>query len=178
MSKEEVDALVAPHSDSVDLVDSWLAHHGVDTSSRTGAGDWVTMTVTVEQAEKMLGTKYNVYKHIVTSETIVRTMSYSLPRVMHEHVSVVTPATYFGTIKAMRATSFVQSDDPMTTDATCGSKVTPACLRDLYNSAGYVPSATATNSLGIAGYLDEYANRADLQVRYPASLSRIDIHFS
>lgn len=27
----------------------------------------------------------------------------------------------------------------------------------------YVPSATDRNSLGVAGYLDEYANRADLR---------------
>lgn len=134
------------------------------------------MTVTVEQAEKMLGTKYNVYKHTITSETIVRTMSYSLPRVMHEHISVVTPATYFGTMKAMKATSFVQKDDTNkvafvvgdTEASDCATKITPACLRTLYNTEKYVPKATSRNTLGIAGYLDQYANHADLQVRFSA----------
>lgn len=171
---------MAPHPDSIELVESWLAHHGVGTDSRTGAGDWITMTVTVEQAEKMLGTKYNVYKHAVTSETIVRTMSYSLPRVISEHISVVTPATYFGTMKAMKATSFVQYTDDAETlagslagglDASCNSTITPACLRALYNTADYVPKATDKNSLGISGYLDQYANHADLKV-YSATCPR------
>jgi len=172
LSKSEVDALVAPHPSSVEMVDSWLAHYGVTPGSRTSSGDWVTMTVTVEQAEKMLGAKYNVYKHTITSETIVRTMSYSLPRVIHEHVAVVAPATYFGTMKAMKATSFVQStgdssplgDSAGGVDPSCSSKITPACLRELYNSASYVPSATDRNTLGIAGYLDQFANYDDLQV--------------
>lgn len=169
----EVDALVAPHPSSVEMVDSWLAHYGITPGSRTASGDWITMTVTVEQAEKMLGTKYNVYKHAITSETIVRTMSYSLPRVIHEHVTVVAPATYFGTMKAMKATSFVESQDKDSSivdelvngvDASCSTKITPDCLRSLYNSSTYVPSATDENYLGIAGYLNEYANHADLQV--------------
>lgn len=57
MSAEEVNALVAPHPDTLELVNAWLAHHDVDTSSaeRTGANDWITLRVTVAQAERMLG---------------------------------------------------------------------------------------------------------------------------
>jgi tripeptidyl-peptidase-1 len=36
-------------------------------------------------------------------------------------------------------------------------------LRGLYNTVDYVPAATNSNVLGIAGYLNEYANKADLQ---------------
>jgi tripeptidyl-peptidase-1 len=106
LSKGEVDALVAPHQDTVDLVEDWLAYHDVD-SSYNDAGDWISTTVTVDKVEQMLGTKYNIYRHTVTSETIVRTMSYNLPSAIHDHVNVVTPATYFGTTKSMKATSFV-----------------------------------------------------------------------
>lgn len=57
LTAEEVNALVAPHPDSVDLVDSWLTHHDVDPSAahRTGGNDWITLRVTVAQAERMLG---------------------------------------------------------------------------------------------------------------------------
>jgi len=41
--------------------------------------------------------------------------------------------------------------------------ITPSCLRALYNTAGYIPKATHKNKLGVAGYLDQFANRADLQ---------------
>lgn len=57
LSKEEVDALIAPNTDTVDLVDAWLAHHGLDSTAvdRSSAGEWITMVVTVDQAERMLG---------------------------------------------------------------------------------------------------------------------------
>src|ERR1700736_4973950 len=57
LSTEEVQALVAPHPDSVDLVDSWLTHNNIDLSfaHRSGGSDWITLRVNVAQAESMLG---------------------------------------------------------------------------------------------------------------------------
>ncbi|KAI8969372.1 subtilisin-like protein [Trametes punicea] len=183
LSKEDVAALVTPHPDSVDLVDSWLSEHGLDPSAcqRSHAGDWVTVRVSVAQAERMLGTKYNIYRHGKSEDYVVRTMNYSLPSVLHDHIAVVAPTTYFGTMKSMKATSFVQKDAPTiesdadfahllkdptslaTVPSSCSTTITPACLRALYNTASYVPAATDKNSLGVAGYLNEFANRADLQ---------------
>ena len=48
--------------------------------------------------------------------------------------------------------------------STCDEFITPDCLRALYNTSTYVPKATNVNKLGVAGYLDEFANDADLQV--------------
>ena len=172
-----MNALVAPHPDSLDLVDAWLAHHNIDTSAaqRTGGQDWITVTVSVAQAEAMLGTKYNVYHHPKSSEYVVRTMGYSLPRALHGHVDVVAPTTYFGTMRSMRATNHIQPEiKPLVSDvetkgestlATCGLTVTPSCLRTLYKTSTYTPAATSQNILGVVGYLEEYANYADLQVR-------------
>lgn len=134
----------------------------------------------------MLGTKYGVYHNADTNSYIVRTQAYSLPSVLRSHVSVVAPTTYFGNTRGMRSTSHVQEPESESTDGTtgmskaalagpglaavpasCNSQITPACLRALYNTTSYVPKATATNKIGIAGYLDEFANNADLQVRIP-----------
>lgn len=179
LSKEEVDALVAPHPHSVNAVESWLEHHGINSSDavhRSGGGEWITLHVTVAQAERMLNAKYNVYHHRKSSEYVVRTMGYSLPRELHSHIDVVTPTTYFGTMRSMKATNFLQPDvksfDTETSGsifsdasipASCSTTITPACLRVLYNTQSYVPAATSVNKLGIVGYLDEFANRADLQ---------------
>lgn len=78
LSKAEIDTLIAPHAETVELVEDWLALHGVDAKDchRSPAGDWLKITVSVAQAEKMLGTEYNVYTHEVTGEQVVRTMSY------------------------------------------------------------------------------------------------------
>ena len=183
LSKAETDSLVAAGPESHEAVISWLEYHGVnpdDVTHRSGGGDWFTLRVTVAQAERMLNAKYNVYHHPMSSERVVRTMGYSLPRELHSHVDVVSPTTYFSTVRSMRATHFVQSGAKPAQDisqegvtsaavppSNCNSAITPSCLRMLYNTIGYTPAATNNNTLGVAGYLDEYANRADLQVRFP-----------
>jgi tripeptidyl-peptidase-1 len=149
--------------------------------TRSSAGDWISLSIPVGRLEKMLGAKYHVYKHSATETTLIRTSNYSLPSILHDHVTVVTPSTYFNLPKPLKSTSFVQSsavldggadsvtnDDPITDDPivspTCDSKITPSCLNMLYNIS-YIPVSTGTNSLGIVGYLDEFANHADLKVR-------------
>jgi tripeptidyl-peptidase-1 len=182
LSKEQVDELVRPHPDTTEAVDTWLSHHGIspDSCHRTVAGDWLNLDLTVEQAERMFGAKYEIFAHPETAESVVRTMSYSLPRALHGHIDVVTPTTYFGTMRSMKATSHILpvSDFKIVDDGTriavrpgadatvpssCNSAITPACLRGLYNTANYVPAATSSNKIGIAGYLSEYANDKDLQ---------------
>lgn len=44
----------------------------------------------------------------------------------------------------------------------CSAAITPQCLKDLYGTNGYVPSTMVNNSIGITGYLEQYANMDDL----------------
>ena len=47
--------------------------------------------------------------------------------------------------------------------ASCASTITPACLQALYG----IPTAPATvrsNQLGVSGFIDQFANQADLRV--------------
>ncbi len=128
----------------------------------------MTVRVSVEPAERMLGTKYNVFHHSKSGEKVVRTMGYSLPRELHSHINVVAPTTYFGTLRSMRATNFLQPEiKPLEKEApdltlgnnavvpaSCATTITPTCLRALYNTSTYVPQAASRNSLVVAGYLD------------------------
>jgi tripeptidyl-peptidase I len=84
-------------------------------------------------------------------------------------------------MRAMRATNRISSVKPIENDheiqaqalsspgslatvpSSCATTITPTCLRALYNTSTYVPKATATNVMGVAGYLSEFANNADLQ---------------
>lgn len=176
--------MVSPHSDTVKLVDEWLAYHGVDATSRSPAGDWLTITIPVSQAEQMLNAKYNVYRNPDTNSYVVRTTAYSLPRALHGHVDLVAPTTCFTSMRGMRRTSFLQPEpvegqsdvfrgagnnfaseelSPNAVPTSCNSRITPDCLRALYNTTSYIPRATDVNKIGVAGYLDEFANRNDLQ---------------
>lgn len=51
-------------------------------------------------------------------------------------------------------------------DASCNTTVTITCLKELYNAVGFNASATIGNEIGITGYLDQFANIADLQMFY------------
>lgn len=170
MSKDEVDALVAPHSNSVEIVDSWLAYHNIEPVtdvSRSRAGDWLSVELPVKRAEKLLGTKYNVYKHVRTSETVVRTLEYSLPRAIHDHVNVVTPTTYFGTGKTLTAPHFVKKDLSTRIDPPwiC-DYIGPECVAAAYNMTGYVPqSVKNSNSIAVVGFHNDSSSHADLKVR-------------
>ena len=170
---------MAPHPDSVETVNSWLEFHNIDPLNsvrRSGSGDWVTLRIPVALAEKMLSAKYNIYRHITSGEEVVRTLSYSLPKELHDHIDVVSPCTYFGTTRSMRVTSFLQptphnivQDSSVqvpegTLAPSCNTTITPACLRALYNTSSYMPVSTNVNKFAIAGYLNNFANYIDLQV--------------
>jgi tripeptidyl-peptidase-1 len=131
-------------------------------------------------------------------DVFVRTTHYSLPEHLHAHIELVQPTTYFGRPKPMSKTSFIDvlnlninitinisgsspSSPPVAnyTNGTltdprlgrnCSDVVTIYCLQQLYNISGYVPTAMAKNSIGITGYLGEFANNADLQSFYKAVL--------
>ncbi|KAI0247094.1 subtilisin-like protein [Lactifluus subvellereus] len=179
LSKEEVAELVAPHPDTLELVSSWLAHHGVlpSSASTTHGGNWLTLTaVTLGQANTLLDASYQLYRHAETNETILRTIGYALPAALLEHVQTVAPTTYFGSPRALRQTSCLRPDGPTLpkgdqdlqgagstgVPARCSTTITPTCLRALYNTSTYVPAAAGRNQLGIAGYLNEFASQLDL----------------
>ncbi|EIW76307.1 tripeptidyl peptidase A [Coniophora puteana RWD-64-598 SS2] len=183
LSKEEVDELMSPHPESLSIVDEWLASHGFDESQlvRSPAKDWVTIRVPVVVAEEMLGTTYHIYEHSASGDSIVRTTSYSLPEVLHDHIDLVQPTTMFARFKPMKSSlhwSTLTPASPSTStgtitgpagnqvDASCNETVTVTCLKQLYNSVDYNTTATNGNQIGLTGYLGQYANYDDLEQFY------------
>lgn len=122
----------------------------------------------------MFNTQYRIFEHEETKERLIRALNWSLPSYIHPHIDVVAPITSFARARSMKKTSFLEPTVPVleTTEfsglaippASCNSAVTPSCLRTLYNTANYTPTATNINQIGIAGYLNEFANFADLKV--------------
>ncbi|KAG6891682.1 hypothetical protein C0992_010085 [Termitomyces sp. T32_za158] len=186
LSKEETEALVAPHQSSIDAVNEWLEYYGLKETDlvRSPAKDWVTVTIPIGMAEEMLDTKYSVWKH-TSGDQMVRTTGYSLPENLHEHIDVVQPTTMFGRFKRDRSTivwpdekeeepvqkaqSFAPSiEDPVSgsvVDPSCNATITITCLKQLYNAVGFCATGS-NNSIGVTGYLEEFANLQDLQSFY------------
>ncbi|KAF9480670.1 subtilisin-like protein [Pholiota conissans] len=185
LSKEEVEELVAPHPESLNMVNEWLSSFGFkdEDLARSPAKDWITLKVPVSIAEKMLDTKYHVWKHVESGDYLVRTTSYSLPTNLHAHIDLIQPTTMFGRFKSEKSSIFsavpipdslVQANNAIGTieaasgvsvDASCNQTITITCLQELYNAVGFKPSAKG-NSIGITGYLEEFANFQDLQTFY------------
>lgn len=55
-------------------------------------------------------------------------------------------------------------------DPACSNTITLKCLQQLYNTEGYVPKAAEKNSIGVTGYLEQYANEVDLNLFYADQL--------
>ncbi len=177
LSKEQVAQLVAPHPDTLQLIKSWLGHHDVQPSSisMTHGGSWLTLTgVPVPQAKKMLGASYQLYRRTGTNDTtILRTIGYALPVVLHTHVQTVVPTTYFASTRTLRQTPQRRSVRATADIASRGlvtvlssrddDKVKPSDMRRLYRTSEYVPAATDKNMLGVAGYMNDYPSPADLR---------------
>ncbi|KAH9831612.1 tripeptidyl peptidase A [Rhodofomes roseus] len=180
LSKEEVEALIAPHEESVSAVDEWLASYGFASHelSRSSAGDWVKLRIPVSLAEEMLKTEYHVWQHEESGDAVVRTTSYSLPEHLHVHIDVVQPTTTFARMRGMKATyhyadeearvvNIAQPTIPIPSayngqvNSSCNGSLTPTCLRELYNIGDYTPQAADVNKIACTGYLEQYANFED-----------------
>ncbi|KAI0039128.1 subtilisin-like protein [Auriscalpium vulgare] len=68
--------------------------------------------------------------------------------------------------EAPAATSAKIKANGQEVDASCNTTVTVSCLKQLYNAVDYVPAATKKNRIALTGYLDQFANLADLQQFY------------
>ena len=176
LSKQQVAQLVAPHPDTLELVYSWLEHHDVPSSSisTTHSGSCLKVTgVPVYQANELLGASYQLYRRTGTNDTtIVRTIGYALPEVLHKHVRTIMPTTYFASTRKLwqeprrRSVGTTVNTTSRDLTRTLSSRVdvdmTPEELRWLYRTVYYVPTATDKNALGVAGFLNQYPSPADL----------------
>ncbi|KAJ3789832.1 peptidase S8/S53 domain-containing protein [Lentinula aff. detonsa] len=170
LSKTQVDELMRPADETLQEVKEWLNWHGIEDETTTSSSDrWITVNIPVSLAETLLNTKYHVYAHTDSDEKIIRTLEYSLPRHLHDHINLVSPTTYFGTTRSMKVTSHLEPDRPtlslssdVTPSSSCRETITPTCLKDLYNTVDYTPTQIATNKIGITGYLEQFASNSDL----------------
>ena len=175
LSREQAAELVAPGSETLENVTSWLKYSGIPSSSISTlqTGNWLTViNVPVYQANKLLGASYQHYRHTETNDTILRTMSYALPEALQDLVQTVAPTTYFHPPRTLRESSRLHLSAAEAVNAPRGvvtarqndnnGTVTPFYLRELYNTMNYVPNATETNVVGIAGFLGLYPRKDDI----------------
>ncbi|TFY79415.1 hypothetical protein EWM64_g4597 [Hericium alpestre] len=167
LSKEQVEALVAPSSDTASAVKDWLSSHGISSNTISPAGEWVGINVTVQQVNTLLDADYSTFTHQSTGQQTVRTLSYSIPADLKSHLSLVHPTVAFpvkpfGSPKVVGKFSKKSNLTADAAPASCGTAFTLTCAQQLYG----IPSAPATrssNRIAVAGFIDQWANLADLK---------------
>jgi len=85
----KVAEVFAPSSSSVDAVRSWLHSHGV-SPKRVSVSDslgWLHMDLTVQEAEVLLKTNYQLYKH-ESGVTQVACDRYHIPEELSDHIGM------------------------------------------------------------------------------------------
>ncbi|KAJ6544649.1 family S53 protease [Mycena vulgaris] len=177
LTKAEVNAFVAPSDEAVTAVQAWLSSHGLVANTSSSAGDWLSVSVPVSKANDMLSANYQTFKHIASGKTYARTLSFSLPAEVADFILHVHPTTTFNNplslspvLSAPQPVSAVSSD---ATAASCATTVTPTCLQSLYK----IPTTSATessNSIAVAGFIEQFARRADLKSFLKSFRSNMD----
>ncbi|KAL1949193.1 hypothetical protein VTO73DRAFT_10999 [Trametes versicolor] len=171
LSKDEVDSLTAPSAEAVQTVTNWLTKNNITASTYSSSGDLLAIQIPPAQANTLFNANFTSYVHDKTNTTMARTMAYSLPADVSEHVTFVYPTTQFipppTRAPAVRVVNRIPKSTKRTTskraavDAQCATTISPACLIELYNIPT-TPASAAGNSLGVSAFDNEVANKDDL----------------
>ncbi|KAG2137293.1 peptidase S8/S53 domain-containing protein [Suillus cothurnatus] len=179
----EISRKFSPSEKSISTVRDWLIENGL-ASERVRVSPtkgWINVDVTVEEAERLMNTEYNVYTH-VSGQEHVACEAYHLPEHIRTHVDFVLPSVNFD-VKLKRRSGSEPAPaggigqpgvgiTPKTTGSVlqavteleqCDEYITPICLRALYELV-YVPVATEKNSYGIVEYTPQAYLQTDLQM--------------
>lgn len=151
LSQEDVNELVKPTDETLELVQEWLHQHvHPDDIEYSSANDYLYFVMPVADIERLLDTQFSHYVHEDGTE-LMRTTQWSLPLHLHEHISTIQPTTSF-----LRPRAQFNKAGAMIVPGTKGLKVsepnlkpnelaeiskvcdhgsiTPNCLRALYGT--------------------------------------------
>ncbi|KAA1465920.1 family S53 protease [Dentipellis sp. KUC8613] len=171
-TKEEVEELVRPSPDSVSALDTWLSSHNLSSQAYSLAGDVRSVSVTVKQANALLGAEYSTFVDQKSGVRAMRTLSYSIPNELKGHANVVYPTTSFpaplagpakGPALSKSAATDFDASNVATAPESCATSFNPSCAQQMYG----IPTRPATqlsNRLGVIGLTSQWINDADLQM--------------
>ena len=91
----QVESFVAPKQETLDAVNAFLSENNIKSSAYSPAGDILKIDVTVEQANSLFATTFDTFKHTSTDTETVRTLKYSIPVSLKDHLSFVHPTTMY-----------------------------------------------------------------------------------
>lgn len=185
-SVEEITKTFAPSDESSKAVLRWLSEHGFVNIRTSGALHTLEFEASVAEIERLLKTEYHVYEHSESGKGHVACEEYSVPAHITEHINIIAPTLHFDVKPHMKKRDVPNPADPVTgyhpyhvpneeSDAastptsngsndmqSCVDRITPDCLRALYNIPQATSKPSPDNSFGIVEYSPNTYIEADL----------------
>ncbi|KAJ7448642.1 family S53 protease-like protein [Mycena galericulata] len=169
LSADEVKGFIKPSSATTSAFNKFASAHGLSATVISPHEDWVSITLSVSQANDLFAAQFELYSHPSMSNTITRTLSVSLPLELVGHVQVIHPTTAFVKPDARMGSTtggHVQHNKRATSLGICDTSLangitTPACLQAMYGIPA-TPATQSNNTLLVTAYQDQFAQKADL----------------
>ncbi|KAF7304111.1 Tripeptidyl-peptidase sed3 [Mycena indigotica] len=175
LTPEKIAEYVKPTAETLSSVKGWLDSHGIASKSVSLAGDVLQFTVPVKTANTLLAADFVQFTHVASGRKSVRTMKYSVPTELQTQIKFIHPTVAFvpplRRMPGVAAVNYVPESkreelvqlQGREVPASCESIMNPTCIQELYG----IPTTKANNSaagnvIGVPGYIDQYANEADL----------------
>ncbi|KAF2788037.1 tripeptidyl-peptidase sed4 [Melanomma pulvis-pyrius CBS 109.77] len=163
LSREQLYLYQEPSAAAVDAVSNWLGANGIE--DRRVENSWIHFNATVGLLNALLRCNLAAFE-TPRKRRVLRTVEYSLPGELVEHVQFVHPVTQFTERWQEKKKKSYQRHDKLSTrvvPASCLQNVDPTCLVDLYNITHIPADALSGSTLGVAGFLEEYPNQANVR---------------
>jgi tripeptidyl-peptidase-1 len=183
---------VTPKPETITAVNGWLSANGLNATVLSPFGDWIGFETTVSQAKELFDAEFSTFVQDGSGKSVVRTLAYSIPASLKDHLDVVHPTItwvicptvskrsdvvysfpspiYVGAPIFSSPTRIVPAGNIPSAVELCYEAMTPTCLQQLYGIPG-TPASQTSNGLAVSGYIEQYANKADLKVCAKASYS-------
>jgi tripeptidyl-peptidase-1 len=175
-----VEGYVKPTDVALQAVNTWLSQNGLESQSISPSGNRLQITLPVSKANTMFQAAFANFRHSETGTVSFQTLTYAIPSDLHDAIESLEP-TSFPSHTRPPIVGTVTNMSTSVAAAACDQLVDPSCLQILYG----IPTARATrqdNVLSVPGFLNSYANYADLDVGQYVNLTflflNVTLHLS
>ncbi|KAE8211056.1 hypothetical protein CF327_g5149 [Tilletia walkeri] len=178
LSDDELKAYISPSADAVTTVKSYLTSRGIDarTITQSKFGDQLTFVSSIGNLQSLFNTKFQNYQLDANSAVVVpRAKNYTIPSPLANLVKSVYPISSFGVPKELVPIStFGASGGEETAQARAvlseratytqcnNSAISPACLRDAYETSSYTPASSTDRAITILALIGQQFGQTDL----------------
>ncbi|KAL7284305.1 hypothetical protein ACG7TL_001590 [Trametes sanguinea] len=166
LSKDEVERFVAPQPATTEAVNAWLKENGLTAKPLSPAGDWLGIDVPVSKANSLFNTTFSVFRREDSGAETIRTLAYSLPEALQDHIDLVHPTVSFPVSVIRKAGSPVPPQTSVAQgglQSVCANDTIPACLQELYKIPLTPAENRKENQLGVTGRFGNSAHYEFLQ---------------